>query len=237
MKAILMAAGMGTRIATKTNEPKCLLNIGNGPLIRHTVELLLNNQIEVYICLGFKGHLIREALCGYPITFYENPFYKVTNSIASLWFSREQLDETQDLLLANADVFWQQDILDLLLADDHKILLLADSSRRLSGDYFFHCENGILTDYGKDMPEAERTSEYVGIARIQKQEIACFRKQMEQLVHAGDYQLWWENTLSSMIGQKQIPVRDIAGHYWSEIDVLQDYENILDYVRRHPQCR
>ena len=37
MKAILMAAGMGTRIATKTNEPKCLLDIGNGPLIRHTV--------------------------------------------------------------------------------------------------------------------------------------------------------------------------------------------------------
>ena len=66
-----------------------------------------------------------------------------------------------------------------------KSFLLADSLRRLSGDYFFHCENGILTDYGKDMPEAERTSEYVGIARIQKQEIACFRKQMEQLVHAG----------------------------------------------------
>ncbi|MFQ7537499.1 MAG: hypothetical protein ACLRL6_09250 [Clostridium sp.] len=39
-----------------------------------------------------------------------------------------------------------------------------------------------------------------------------------------------------MIPQKQIPVQDIAGHYWSEIDVLQDYENILDYVHRHPQC-
>ena len=220
MKAILMAAGMGTRIATKTNEPKCLLDIGNGPLIRHTVELLLNNHMEVCICLGFKGYLIREALRDYPITFYENPFYRVTNSIASLWFSREQLDETQDLLLA----------------DQRGIVLLADSSRRLSGDYFFHCENGILTDYGKDMPEAERTSEYVGIARIQKQEIACFRKQLELLVHEGDCQLWWENTLYSMIPQKQIPVQDIAGHYWSEIDVLQDYENILDYVHRHPQC-
>ncbi len=74
MKAILMAAGMGTRIATKTNEPKCLLDIGNGPLIRHTVELLLNNHMEVCICLGFKGYLIREALRDYPITFYENPF-------------------------------------------------------------------------------------------------------------------------------------------------------------------
>ena len=231
MKAILMAAGMGTRIATKTNEPKCLLDIGNGPLIRHTVELLLQNHIEVCIALGFKGNLIRETLRAYPVTFYENPFYKVTNSIASLWFSREQLTGSEDLLLANADVFWQQDILDLLLADQRGIVLLADSSRRLSGDYFFHCENGILTDYGKDMPEAERTSEYVGIARIQKQEIACFRKQ-----HEGDYQLWWENTLYSMIPQKQIPVQDIAGHYWSEIDVLQDYENILDYVHRHPQC-
>ena len=128
-----MAAGMGTRIATKTNEPKCLLDIGNGPLIRHTVELLLNNHMEVCICLGFKGYLIREALRDYPITFYENPFYRVTNSIASLWFSREQLDETQDLLLANADVFWQQDILDLLLADQRGIVLLADRiCRRLS---------------------------------------------------------------------------------------------------------
>lgn len=236
MKAILMAAGMGTRIATKTNEPKCLLDIGNGPLIRHTVELLLNNHIEVCICLGFKGHLIRQALSGYAVTFYENPFYKVTNSIASLWFSREQLDGSENLLLANADVFWQQDILDLLLADSRNIVLLADSSRRLSGDYFFHCENGVLKEYGKDMPEAKRTSEYVGIAKIQKQEIVCFRKQMEQLVHDGDYQLWWENTLYSMIGQKQIPVQDIAGHYWSEIDVLQDYENILQYVQAHPQC-
>ena len=126
MKAILMAAGMGTRIATKTNEPKCLLDIGNGPLIRHTVELLLQNHIEVCIALGFKGDLIREALRAYPVTFYENPFYKVTNSIASLWFSREQLTGSEDLLLANADVFWQQDILDLLLANPQDIVLLAE---------------------------------------------------------------------------------------------------------------
>ncbi|MCR0327631.1 phosphocholine cytidylyltransferase family protein [[Clostridium] innocuum] len=234
MKAILMAAGMGTRIATKTNEPKCLLDIGNGPLIRHTVELLLQNHIEVCIALGFKGNLIRETLRAYPVTFYENPFYKVTNSIASLWFSREQLTGSEDLLLANADVFWQQDILDLLLANPQDIVLLADSSRRLSGDYFFHCENGLLKDYGKDMPSALRTSEYVGIAKIRKSEITCFRKQMERLISEGDYQLWWENTLYSMIGYKQIPVQDIAGHYWSEIDVLQDYENILQYVRTHP---
>ena len=82
------------------------------------------------------------------------------------------------------------------------------------------------------MPEAERTSEYVGIARIQKQEIACFRKQLELLVHEGDCQLWWENTLYSMIPQKQIPVQDIAGFLVGN-RCSAGYENIYWTICRH----
>lgn len=233
MKAILMAAGMGTRISSETNEPKSLLDIGNGPLLHHTISLLRRNGIDVSVCLGFKGDLIRKALQDTPVTFYENPFYKVTNSIASLWFAREELRDDEDILLANADVFWQQDVLDQLLEEPGDVTLLADSSRRLSGDYFFHCEDGLLKSYGKEMPEEERTSEYVGIAMIRKEMIPAFRKRMEELVDKGDYQLWWENTLYSMIQERPIPVKDIAGHYWSEIDVLEDYENILQYVKEH----
>lgn len=233
VKAILMAAGMGTRIATKTNEPKSLLDIGNGPLIRHTVKLLIENHIEVIVCTGFKGELIRQALSDYKVTFYENPFYKVTNSIASLWFARDELNSDEDFILANADVFWQQDILDILLSQKTDISLLADSSRRLTGDYFFHCENGNLTQYGKEMKEEDRTSEYVGIAYIKSSVIANVKKRMEALVHAGDYHFWWENTLYSMIEERAIPVVDIAGHYWSEVDVLSDYENILAYIKKH----
>ena len=233
MKAIIMAAGMGTRISSETNEPKSLLDIGNGPLLHHTISLLQKNNIEVCVCLGFKGELIREALKDFNVTFYENPFYKVTNSIASLWFAREELKDDEDILLANADVFWQQDILDLLLEEKGDVTLLADCSRRLSGDYFFHCEDGLLKTYGKEMPEEERTSENVGNALIRKGIIPEFRKRMEELIAKGDYNLWWENTLYSMIGERPIPVKDIAGHYWSEIDVLSDYENILQYVKEN----
>ncbi|MCH4286498.1 MULTISPECIES: NTP transferase domain-containing protein [Bacillota] len=234
MKAILMAAGMGTRISTKTNEPKSLLNIGNGPLIKHTVELLLKNHIDVVICLGFKGYLIKEALKDYPVTFYENPFYKVTNSIASLWFAREELLKGEDLILANADVFWQQDILDILIQETRDVVLLADSSRKLSGDYFFRCENECLQAYGKELHEDERDSEYVGLAKVRKELLPVVNERLKKLVHDGDYQLWWENTLYSMICERDIYVQDIAGHYWSEIDVLQDYESILSYVKKHP---
>lgn len=230
MKAILMAAGMGTRISSNTNEPKSLLNIGNGPLIRHTVELLLKNNIEVCICLGFKGTLIRDALKGLRVTFYENPFYKVTNSIASLWFARHELNGEEDVILANADVFWQQDILDELLKQKKDVVLLADSSRRLSGDYFFQCVNDQLVAYGKDLCEEKRSSEYVGIALLRKSFIDEFKQNLKALVMSGEYSFWWENTLYTMIDKRPIPVHDIAGLYWSEIDVLQDYCNILDYV-------
>lgn len=234
MKAILMAAGMGTRISTKTNEPKSLLDIGNGPLIKHTVELLLKNHIEVVICLGFKGYLIQEALKDYPVTFYENPFYKVTNSIASLWFAREELLKGEDFILANADVFWQQDILDILLEDTRDVVLLADSSRKLSGDYFFRCNNDSLQAYGKELGVNERDSEYVGLAKVRKELLPMVNERLKKLVHEGDYQLWWENTLYSMIHERDIYVKDIAGHYWSEIDTLQDYESILSYVKQYP---
>lgn len=232
MKAILMAAGMGTRIASKTNKPKSLLDIGDGPLIEHTVKMLLKHDIQVCLCLGFKGEMIKEALKDYPITYYENPFYKVTNSIASLWFAKDQLDTQEDIILGNADVFWQEDILNVLNDADEDVILLGDTSRCLTGDYFFHCEDNMLKEYGKEMPFDHRTSEYVGLAKVKASFISTFKERMMELIHLGDYQLWWENTLYSMIDERNIMVRDIATLYWSEIDVLSDYESILLYRKQ-----
>lgn len=234
MKMFLMAAGMGTRISSTTNQPKSLLDIGGMPLIEHTVQLLLKNHIEVNIILGYKGELIKEALKDYPITYYENPFYRETNSIASLWFARDGISDDADILLANADVFWQQDILNQLLACEDEVVLLADRTRRMSGDYFFHCEGRELVRYGKEMPEEDRTSEYVGIAKIKQSFIPKMVKQMNALITGGNYNLWWENTLYTLIGEEAIMVEDIDGKFWSEIDTLSDYERIVEFVTNHP---
>lgn len=231
MKMFLMAAGMGTRISSTTNMPKSLLDIGGGPLIEHTVDLLLKNNIEVNIILGYKGELIKDALKNYPVRYFENPFYRETNSIASLWFAREAISDDADILLANADVFWQQDILNQLLACEDEVVLLADRTRRLTGDYFFQCDDRCLIAYGKEMKEEDRTSEYVGIAKIKKTFIPKMVKQLNHLINEGDYNLWWENTLYSQIQEEPIMVEDIDGKFWSEIDVLSDYERIVNYVK------
>lgn len=234
MIAILMAAGMGTRISSQTNKPKSLLPLKNESLIRHTTKLLLSNNIKVYIVLGYKGDLIREELKDLPVHFYENPFYKVTNSIASLWFARDILND-EDILLGNADVFYTQEILDLLVNSKNEICMLADSSRIIEGDYFFKCKNNILIDYGKELKEKDRTCEYVGIAKIKNSFLPAFKTQLENLIKNGEYNFWWENTLYSMKDEIEITVLDVNGHFWGEVDTKEDYRRILSYVAEHPE--
>lgn len=229
MKAILMAAGMGTRISSETNKPKCLLPLVDESLIVNTVKRLLKNGIEVYIVVGYKGDEIKIELEGYPITFIENPFYRVTNSIASLWFAREYLYD-DDILLANADVYYTQEILDILVADSRDICMLVDTSRINEGDYFFSCQDDVIVNYGKELKLKDRTCEYVGIAKIQRTVLSTFRKQLELLVMSGEYNYWWENTLYTLKDEVSIYVKDIAGEFWGEVDTKEDYRRIVQHV-------
>ena len=99
MKAIILAGGVGSRISREVNKPKSLLDIGDGmPLLRYTVEMLQRKGIEVSIVLGYKKEMFYEVLDGLNVNFYFNPFYRVTNSIASLWFAKEAINDDDDYI-------------------------------------------------------------------------------------------------------------------------------------------
>ena len=226
MKAILMAAGFGGRISQFTNEPKSLLKINGKSIIRHTVEMLLDNDISVTIIVGFKHKLIEEELSDLPVKFYYNPFYQVTNSIGSLWLAKNELDAKEDIILGNADVYWQEDILKDLLTSDKEVLILGDESRKLEGDYFFGCKDGMIQKYGKELLPEERTCEYVGLAIVKESFLPSFKSQVERLVDNGEYNLWWENALYTISDTHPIYVKDIKNKFWAEVDYLEDYERI-----------
>ena len=87
MRALLLAAGKGTRISRYlSGNPKCTVDIGGEPLICYTLNLLKKKGItEVAMVLGYKAEVIRETVKDFEVSFYYNPFYDVTNSIASAW--------------------------------------------------------------------------------------------------------------------------------------------------------
>ncbi|NLL51425.1 MAG: NTP transferase domain-containing protein, partial [Peptococcaceae bacterium] len=145
MKAILLAGGRGTRISRYVGEkPKCTLDIGGMSLIRHTVEMLLRNHVDVSIAVGYNKEMVVNSLEGLNVRYFYNPFYDVTNSIASLWFAKRELCG-DDIIIANADVFWEQEILDVLIASNSEQVLLMDSSKDM--DYLFKVDGTRLISH------------------------------------------------------------------------------------------
>ncbi|MBE5932057.1 MAG: phosphocholine cytidylyltransferase family protein [Lachnospiraceae bacterium] len=233
MKAFLLAAGKGTRISKSIqNIPKCTLDVGGKPLIRRTVEMLIANNVEVTVIVGYKQDHVRKVLMDMPVNIVYNPFFDITNSIGSLWMARDYFGE-EDTIIANADVFWSQEILDRVLASDKDNIMLADYNRVDDGDYFFYVQDGLIKKYGKELEREERNCEYVGIAQIKKEFVDTFVKRLDKLVGGQQHGIWWENVLYSFIGEKDINVLDISGTFWSEIDFIEDYHRIIEYVEKN----
>lgn len=230
MKAILMAAGTGSRMGQAISGPKCVLDIAGVPLIRHTASLFEENGIEVAVAVGFEKHMVIQALYGLNVTYYNNPFFKVTNSIASLWFSREFIDCKSDLILCNADVYFEQEILNLLLEDQNDVVMLSDRTRADTGDYFFKTNNGRIVDYGKKLTRENRDCEYVGIAKLRADFLPVFCNRLVQSVEMGEYDRWWENVLYDNLDLTPVATLDVGRRFWGEIDYIEDYSRILEHV-------
>lgn len=232
MKAILLAAGVGSRISNDIGQmPKSMLDVNGQPLIVHTVELLQKNHIEVIIITGFKHSVIEETLKDYHVRVYYNPFFKVTNSIGSLWYARNEFFNTNEVLIANADVYYTQELLDKIFAAQHENFLLSDRTRVDIGDYFFLSQDGVLQKYGKELKREERDSEYVGIGVLKRDWVLKFHDQLCSMIENGEYNLWWENVLYSLVDHENIYTVDVDGIFWSEVDTIDDYHRVLAHCK------
>jgi glucose-1-phosphate cytidylyltransferase len=68
MKAVILAGGLGTRIAEETDvKPKPMVEIGGRPILWHIMKLLsASGGIDDFvICLGYRGYVIKEWFANY----------------------------------------------------------------------------------------------------------------------------------------------------------------------------
>ncbi len=68
-KALVLAAGKGTRMGSLTRElPKPLLPLGGKPILRHVLDRLASAEIQEFgIVIGYYGDQIRACLSDYPL--------------------------------------------------------------------------------------------------------------------------------------------------------------------------
>jgi L-glutamine-phosphate cytidylyltransferase len=234
MKALILAAGRGTRISRHIDgKPKCTVPLDEKTtLIEYSIDLLRSRKVDgVIVALGYRGDVIRGLLSGREVSFYENPFFDVTNSIASLWFAREELATTDRMIIMNGDVFLSEAALDLILSEDRSPVLFYDVNRREGADYKFMCEGDRLVKYGKDLSLEETTGEYVGCATLSGDFIGDFSRRLDGLIREQRHSMWWEDVLYSMAAERPIIARDVEGAFWAEVDYIEDYEQIMRFYK------
>ena len=230
MKAIIMAAGVGKRLlGLNMNKPKCLLTAGSETLIRRSVNLLVNKGIsDITVIVGYEADLIRNELKN-DVAYFENPHFLTTNSIMSLWYAKDLLED--NVLLLNGDLYYEHGILDYAINQTNAVVMLADSTRIDNADYRFGFIGNQINRFGKHLTNQETDGEYVGIVRIDQCFIKTFKQTLEEMITAGKSNIWWEDVLYSFIS-KQVPIHfyDVAGTFWSEVDTLQDYNYLQNWL-------
>ncbi|MGX2982792.1 sugar phosphate nucleotidyltransferase [Helicobacter sp. 23-1045] len=109
MRAIILCAGLGTRLAPITlTKPKPLLEIRGKSILQNTIEHLHSANIDdIIVVCGYKAELfepLREKLKFQQVIF---PHFATKNSVASLKFVSDCI--TKGTLILNGDLFITQD--------------------------------------------------------------------------------------------------------------------------------
>ena len=224
MTYIFLVAGKGTRLHPLTlNYPKTLYKLNeNETVIQRMVKLIKKHdpKAEIVVVTGFQHEIIEKSVDG--VIFINNPFYAVTNSIASLWFAREYLNR-DNVTVINGDIVMSEELVrDVLCKKTDKTLVLYDSSIKKNGDYNVSVSDDHVIVMSKELDEYE--GEYAGVTKFDAKTARDFIKVISEMVDTNQFDQWYENALVQMIFRDSFKLGylDICDYQWTEIDAVND---------------
>ena len=123
MKAIILAAGRGSRMKDMTDErPKCLVELRGKPLLEHQLTALRQAGInEIAVVTGYR----RELLVGYGLVEFHNARWSETNMVSSLSCAQEWL-QAGPCIVSYSDIFYSAAAVKSLMDDAGELALTYD---------------------------------------------------------------------------------------------------------------
>lgn len=233
MKAIILAAGKGTRLDGNAVKPKCLVEVGGLTLLRRQIESLHRANIEkIVVVIGFGGESIREE-CGNEISFVENIHFAETSSLYSLWLAREHLQD--GFVVLNSDVLFHPQMLSNLLEssrDDALLISKTENGNAPLGDEEMKVklEEERVVDISKDMDPAEADGENVGIVKFGPRGAKTLVGYMDRLIENGAVKDWAPRAFREYAQHHPLHALSTDGLPWIEIDFPEDYQRAVTEV-------
>lgn len=228
-EAVILAAGQGSRLnGAADGLPKCLLPVGDRPLIEHNVRAMQAVGIErIHVVVGYGADQVMQTLNGV-CEYIFNDKYDSTNSLYSLWLAREKVQGA--FLLMNGDVLAHPEIFSRL-ASEHQSALAYDSSSGFDDEHMkVSVHNGYLTAIDKMMPSRDSCGENVGVLRFTSRAGEALFNEADRLVRAGHLTTWAPRAVGAIADRVAIRCIDVADLPWIEIDYCEDLDRARSQV-------
>ena len=229
MKAFILAAGVSRRLYPHTyNTPKCLLKVGNKPIIDYQMEAIKSLGItEISIIVGYHREMLikylRDNFSSFNYNFIVNHHYFETNTAFSLHAGKEFLND--DLILMNADVVYPKGLLRKLINSKHETALAVDI-KSCGREEVKVIDGGAdrIVAIGKELIEAQCLGEFIGVAKLSKDFCKYFSKSLGDLIESGGLNDYFEAAIHPILEKKDIHYVDVSEFPCMEIDFIEDLE-------------
>lgn len=237
MQAIILAAGMGKRLKELTSgNTKCMVPVNGITLIERALRILDKKGLsKIVIVVGYEGQKLIDYIdtlgIATPVLYIDNPIYNKTNNIYSLALAKDYL-VSEDTLLLESDLIFEESLIDLLLDDERKTLALVDKYKSwMDGTCMVLDEEDCIVDFiaGKHLRYEDKENYYktVNIYKLSRHfSELTYVPFLEAYSKAMGDNEYYESVIKliALLETKEIRAKRLTGQVWYEIDDVQDLD-------------
>lgn len=225
MRALILAAGFGSRLQPITNDiPKALVPVNGKPIIIKQIENLYENGIfDITIVSGYKADVLKKAvLQKFPtIKIIESVDYATTNNMYSAYLGLKTIGTT-DLVMMNADVFFDASVITELLLPKYDNAIVTDIGNYIEESMKVIEESGRLIAISKTISKADALGSSIDVYKFDSEgTFAFYNKCREYIEWKREMKKWSEVALNDILSQICFKACPLNGR-WYEIDTFSD---------------
>ena len=238
MKAIILSAGQGTRLLPLTADiPKCAILIHGKTVLEWQIDELMKSGVDdIVVVTGFATDKVEQLLArryqGQRVRTIFNPFYKVSDNLATCWIVRSEMAE--DFILLNGDTLFDTSVLKALLASQPQPITVTVDKKSTydEDDMKVQLAGDRLTRIGKDIPLDQADAESIGMLFFRGTGAALFQRTIEQVLRTPEgLKRWYLSVINELAQTTTVGTCCIEGKPWGELDFPADLVKAEEVVK------